>query len=267
MFGRANGRTLVVAHRAANDAAPENSIEAIERAIDLGVAVVELDVRKSADGQYVLMHDSTLERTTTLSGMVNQTSFSKLRSARLRLADGTVTEAVIPTFAEAIKAAKGRIWVMIDSKVDRPEDVAEIIRIARGAGVVGQIILYDYKPDMLVQYRALAPEAAIMARTKKEVDVVGLYNGIRPQIFHIEPDYNSKRIARMFDRLGVPTWMNFIGEIDASARAQGDDQIYWAHLDKGPDIVQTDRPAELIALLRRRGLHPFAIDRPNCGNR
>jgi glycerophosphoryl diester phosphodiesterase len=264
LFERSTGRILVVAHRGVHDTVPENSIAGIERAIALGVSVVEIDVRRTADGQYVLMHDSTLERTTDRSGRIRDTRWTDLRSARLRRDDGTLTGERVPTLAEAFDAGKGRIWIMIDSKVDGPEEVAAIMRIARERGVLGQTILYDFKPGLLVRYRELAPEAKVMGRTKKREQVAEIVNRVRPDIFHIEPDYNSAALGRQFDRLGVPTWLNVIGPIDAKAREVGDDLAYRAQLSFQPDLVQTDRPAELIALLRQKRLHPAGLDGDRC---
>lgn len=166
LFERDRGRVLVVAHRGAHDVEPENPLPAIERAIALGVAVVELDVRRTRDGHYVLMHDSTVDRTTDHKGKVSDLDWAELRHARLRTRDGRLTAARVPSFAEALDAARGRIWIMIDSKVDRPQDVAEIMAIARSRQMLGQTILYDYELDVLAAYRRLAPEAKVLARTK-----------------------------------------------------------------------------------------------------
>lgn len=264
LFDRDTGRILVVAHRGVHDTVPENSIASIRRAVELGVSVVEIDVRRTADGHYVLMHDSTLERTTDRTGRIRDVRWADLQSARLRRDDGQLTAERIPTLAEAFDAARGRVWIMIDSKVDGPEEVAAIMRIARARGVLGQTILYDFKPEILARYRELAPEAKVMGRTKKREQVADIINRVRPDIFHIEPDYNSAAIRRQFDRIGMPTWLNVIGPIDATAGVVGDDAAYRAQIAFQPDLIQTDRPAELIALLRRKGLHPAGLDGDRC---
>ena len=55
---------MVIAHRGASAEAPENSMEALELGMELGADAIELDVRRSADGVLVVIHDSTLDRTT-----------------------------------------------------------------------------------------------------------------------------------------------------------------------------------------------------------
>jgi len=264
LFDRDTGRILVVAHRGVHDVVPENSLAGIRRAIALGVAVVEIDVRRTADGQYVLMHDSTLERTTDRTGKVRETRWDDLRTATLRRDDGTPTGEPVPTLAEAFDVAKGHIWIMIDSKVDSPDEIAAIMRIARERGVLGQTILYDFRLEILERYRSLAPEAKVMARTKDRARIGEIIAVTRPDIFHIEPDYNSPAIRRRFDRAGIPTWLNVIGPIDARARVEGDAAAYRVQFSFQPDLVQTDRPAEVIAYLRGQGLHPNELDFDHC---
>jgi len=74
---------MVIAHRAANQDFPENSIPAIEEAIRLGVDIVELDIRVTADGVVVLMHDQTLDRTTTGTGDIETLDYSYLQTLYL----------------------------------------------------------------------------------------------------------------------------------------------------------------------------------------
>ena len=61
--------TLVVAHRGAATVAPENTMEAYRRAVEMGADAIELDVHLTADGQLAVIHDETLERTTDLTGL------------------------------------------------------------------------------------------------------------------------------------------------------------------------------------------------------
>src|SRR5262249_5507780 len=69
----------IVAHRGASLESPENTIPAIDRAIALGAAVVEIDLRYSADGEIVLMHDETVDRTTQGSGLVSRMTLAEIR--------------------------------------------------------------------------------------------------------------------------------------------------------------------------------------------
>jgi glycerophosphoryl diester phosphodiesterase len=70
--------TLNIAHRGASALAPENTIAAFERAVELGADVIELDLHMSQDGELVVIHDDTLDRTTDGSGPVHQRSLAEL---------------------------------------------------------------------------------------------------------------------------------------------------------------------------------------------
>ena len=261
VFSTDTNRILVVAHRGAHDIVPENSIPAIERAAALGAIAVELDVRRTSDGRYVLMHDETLDRTTSGMGRVDETDFDTFRSLRLRTTDGHLTDQPAPTFSEALDAAKDRIWVMIDSKVDEPEDIRAIADIVAEKRMGAQIITYDYLPELLQEYAEAIPESHVMARTKDPKEVDAMIARMDPDIFHIEPSYSDLALARKFDALGMPTWLNLIGDTDAQAELEGE-QVYEPLLSTRPDIVHTDRPAELIAYLRETGRHPSQLSEP-----
>src|SRR5262245_22912101 len=93
-------RVLVTAHRAAHDVHPENSIAAIERAIEIGVDVIEIDTRLTKDGVVVLMHDDSVDRTTDGKGKVKELTFAEIRKLRLKGADGNLTDQRVPTLIE-----------------------------------------------------------------------------------------------------------------------------------------------------------------------
>lgn len=73
------GRPLVVAHRGASALAPEHTIAAYELAVEAGADALELDIRLSADGQAVVIHDATLDRTTDATGPVHERTLQQLK--------------------------------------------------------------------------------------------------------------------------------------------------------------------------------------------
>src|SRR5689334_18176083 len=97
----------VVAHRGAKNVAPENTIAAFDAAADAGANYVELDVRPTKDGELILMHDATVNRTTGGKGAVRDLTFAEIRA--LDAGNGQK----VPTFREALLWGKRR-GVMID---------------------------------------------------------------------------------------------------------------------------------------------------------
>jgi len=113
---------LKISHRGASAYEPENTLRAIKRALGYAVDMIEVDVRETRDGQIVVIHDETLERTTNGRGYVHQMSFSELR--KLDAGKGER----IPTLQEVIDLVKGRVGLVIELKDSTTADkVAEIL--------------------------------------------------------------------------------------------------------------------------------------------
>lgn len=106
----ARGMVGVIAHRGASEAEPENTVRAIEAAVELGVTGVEIDVRKNADGEPVVIHDATVDRTTDGSGPVADHTVEDLRAL-----DAGKGEPV-PTLDEALAALGPGTLAVIELK-------------------------------------------------------------------------------------------------------------------------------------------------------
>ena len=115
LMSRDSTSVIVVAHRGDWRNFPENSLEAIDNAIKMGVDIVELDVKKTKDGELILMHDRTLDRTTTGKGLVSENTLSDIRKLNLRNGCNIRTIHKVPTLEEALLHAKGKnhdkIWI------------------------------------------------------------------------------------------------------------------------------------------------------------
>jgi len=94
-------QVLVAAHRGDWFWAPENSLPAFQNCIEMGVDIIELDVRLSQDGVPVVIHDLTLERTTTGKGNVADWTLDSLKTLYLKDATGVVTQGRIPTLGKS----------------------------------------------------------------------------------------------------------------------------------------------------------------------
>jgi len=146
-----NNRVSVCAHRGAHLNAPENSLLSFQHAIDMGCDLVEIDVRTSKDGHLVLMHDSTVDRTTNGKGRVDQLTFKQIRD--LQFGENYPDEKV-PTFDEALAFCKGKINVYIDNK---HADPARIIAGVKKHGLTKHVVIYS-STNELINFKQLAPE-------------------------------------------------------------------------------------------------------------
>jgi len=137
---------MVVAHRGGGVAAgrslyPENSVAAVRASIALGVEMVELDIQRSSDGQFVVFHDSWLDRSSTCRGELRLRTLAELRQCRLVIeATGKATDEAIPTFAEMLAVTRGHMFINVDNKLE-PADLPAIVAVARGMDMADQLVV------------------------------------------------------------------------------------------------------------------------------
>src|SRR5690606_23891146 len=95
---------------------PENCIATFENTLTHGPAILEIDPRYTRDGHIVLMHDPTLDRTTSGTGKVADHTLAEIRALRLKDTEGNLTDFGVPTLDEALQWAKGKTVLVIDAK-------------------------------------------------------------------------------------------------------------------------------------------------------
>jgi glycerophosphoryl diester phosphodiesterase len=158
---------LVVAHRGASLSQPENTLPAFEAAIAAGADAVELDVRLSADGVPVVIHDATVERTTDGHGRVADLDLEAIRRLRVR-GDGSGggTSIGVPMLAEVLDRCAGRVGVVVELKVDAdegadagaPQTEALAEAVAETVGTAhGRVIAISFDHGVLEQVRVAEP--------------------------------------------------------------------------------------------------------------
>jgi glycerophosphoryl diester phosphodiesterase len=113
-----NARILVAAHRGYWRGAPENSLPAFEQAISHGADMIELDVQRTSDGQLVLMHDTSVDRTTNGTGNISSKTLAQMKALRLKKglggAQAEVTTEQVPTLKEALQLIDNRALINLD---------------------------------------------------------------------------------------------------------------------------------------------------------
>jgi glycerophosphoryl diester phosphodiesterase len=158
---------MVVAHRGASAEQPENTIAAFEAAIDAGADAVEFDVRMTADGHAVVMHDPDVSRTTDGSGIVSEMMLDE------------VVKLGIPTLEETLKLLSGRAAVDIEIKnsPDEPgytpdaEPAVEATLIALDEVAFSSLVIVSsFNPRSIAHSRALRPEIPTGLLTWLDVD-------------------------------------------------------------------------------------------------
>lgn len=138
----------VGAHRGAMSHAPENTLAAFEKAIAMGVYRIECDVRQTADGHLVLMHDDTVDRTTTGTGTLRELTLEQLGELRaVRGAGGGTGSEPVPTLEEALRCAKGRCKLLVELK---DADIAEAtVSLIEACGMTPDCTISTFHEDSL----------------------------------------------------------------------------------------------------------------------
>lgn len=139
---------LVLGHRGAPLNAPENTLRSFALAMEQGADGVELDVQRAADGVPVVIHDGTLERTTTASGAVADHAWSALQR---------MTEAQLPSLEQAAAwAASAGAWLNVEIKARDVERAT--LDVLRRTGGLQRVVISSFHADVVERVGHLAPE-------------------------------------------------------------------------------------------------------------
>ena len=159
------GERLLIAHRGGGLLRPEETLIAFEHAVALGADVLELDVRSSADGAIVLMHDDTVDRTTDGSGAVHDLSLAELRAldAGYRFTtDGGATfpyrgRGVRVATLDEVLAAHPSAWLSIEIKQTEPDIVSDVLAVIDAAGASERVVVVAFSDAVVASLRAQRP--------------------------------------------------------------------------------------------------------------
>jgi glycerophosphoryl diester phosphodiesterase len=141
-------RPLVISHRACRGHAPENTLQGIRTAIELGSEAIEIDVQASADGVPVLMHDFTVDRVTGSEGAVADLTLDQLRGLH-------AGDAPVPMLAEVLAITKGKVLLVMEIK--QPGIEEQVSRVVSQADSAGDVMCWSFLPDALEGMRAADP--------------------------------------------------------------------------------------------------------------
>ncbi|MEO0397883.1 MAG: glycerophosphodiester phosphodiesterase family protein [Pseudomonadota bacterium] len=261
--------TLISAHRGGpRPGYPENAIETFAEALGDGPFLIELDVATSANGVLYLMHDDTLDRTTTGSGRADRLYWREIATLNLLDNDGRRTEFSPPRFADALAFLRERTITQIDFKRStRFEDVIdEIVR----QGAEDRVILIAYSMAQAAKLHRLAPRMMISLSIENEDDFFQAVNGGIPDTRLLGFTGTREANARLNQRLeteGVEVIFGTLGgrrSIDQKIASTGDEKTYASLSQSGVDILATDRPRAALQALRnaeRAGLGVCGLSR------
>jgi len=250
--------TLVAAHRGGAALWPENSLHAFRQALALGVDVLEFDLHLTSDGEVVVLHDPTLDRTSTARGAVRDQRLADLAGARLKARDGTITDERVPTLAQVLELVVERPTtvelvpeIKVDANRQRYDGIEEkVLALLRSRGLLARATMQAFQPETIRRVRELEPRARTMllvARGDVERERA------RP----------AEAVRRARELGATDLGMNhrlIDADVVAAARAAGVRLAAWTvneeadiqrMIDLGVDMIMSDRP-DLVKRLARR---------------
>ncbi len=253
----------VHAHRGGAGLAPENTLAAFRNALAMGVDVLEMDLHVTADGEVVVIHDPTLERTTTGRGYVRATALADLQ----RLDAGSWFNAQfagerVPTLRAVLDLVRGsgnnRVRLNIETKYEPsaptpPQDFEErALRVIREAGMIDRVIIQSFYYPSLARVKTLdrsVPTAALRAATDPTPDPVAVVRAAPADIYSPSIRLVSRATVDAVHRAGIPIvpWT-----VDDPTQMERLLEMGIGTL-RGDGII-TNYPDRLIQALRAKGL-------------
>lgn len=257
------GWPVNLAHRGASALAPENTLEAFRTAVEAGAGGLELDVHLTSDGQVVVIHDETVDRTTGGTGAVSDMTLEELRA--LDAGHNFSPECVsgppyrslglrIPTLDEVLREFPG-VVVNVDMKADRPGVEAAVLGVLRERDAGRRALVVSSRRAAVGRFRRISGGGVstgasrwetgvfyVLSRLRLERLLRPAYDALQVPIRHKGVPLVSRRFLEAAHASGVRVDVWTINEADEMHRL----------LDLGVDVIMTDRPEILTGVLGQR---------------
>ena len=251
------------AHRGASGEAPENTMAAFQRAVDLGSEYIELDVHASEDGQIMVFHDATIERTTNGLGAINNYSLAALQQLdagyRFSPDDGETlpfraSDVIIPSLAEVLRDFS-QVKFTVEIKQTDPPIEELVIAVLKHCGKSDDVIIASEHDTVLERARHLAPEIPTNFGYNEVANFIQRVATVRLDDY--QPPGQALQIPPKYQDIPLVTEQTV-----AVAHQFGLEMHVWtindplqmtSLLDLGVDGIMSDFPGRLLDVAKGRG--------------
>jgi glycerophosphoryl diester phosphodiesterase len=236
-------RPLIMAHRGASALLPENSPSAFLQAVTDGADVIETDLHFTQDGEIVLIHDDTLERTVEAAGLARDFTLAELKRFKLKQPPERQHEIeCIPTLRELIELTEAKVPLALELKdplFEIPEYGKKLVILLRESGLLGRCAVIGFNKQTVQQVERLAPELVggwITMTNPWPNQAVEMLGSFWPLLL-INPFYT--------------VWAHRQGKIVAPLDPDPDARL-GLYLRLGVDVILTDNPAKTLRTLKEK---------------
>lgn len=262
-----DNKVMVVAHRGNWRQAPENSVWAIKKAIEHRADMAEIDLKMTKDSVIILMHDRTIDRTTTGKGKPQDYTLAELKEFYLRDGAGHATRMRIPTLEEVLQVAKDKIFLNLDQGFAY---IAQVFPLLEKYDMMDQVLYkgdadyetfnqkYGHLKDQIIYMPIIRLEKLGSEAALNRID--GFMQHYVPYGFEFTVGETEEHFIDFspLREKGVKVWVNSLwynhnaGHHDDVALENPN--LYDWYIDNNVNIIQTDRVDELVEYLQKRGL-------------
>jgi glycerophosphoryl diester phosphodiesterase len=240
---------IAVGHRGTVKFAPENKIAAHEAAIAMGARAIEMDVRMTKDGEFVIMHDASVDRTTDGSGLVSRMTLAEIKNLDAGSWFGAdFAGERVPTLREALRNIKGRAGVDIDFKSGPENSAALIAQVLDEEGFDdGTLVTVFVRARHYRKMKTLPARYALRPQYVDERTTAAAARADGVEIMGLRRRNFSFAAARAIADNRLALFTNVMGDDDGDAG-------FSESLRAGARFIQTDRLDLLVPFLKERGL-------------
>lgn len=242
------------------DQRPENSIVAIQKAIQKNADIVEIDVRKTSDGHYIIMHDATVDRTTNGTGNVSELTLAEVQALFLKLPDGTITTHRIPTLSEALESGNGQIYYCLDIAVLSETDIASVVNVVAGKSMLDKTLFYIGSDTDKANAAISANSNAIVFPWVSSANDINTWSALSTRIKIVQGNYETTPALISYARgKGIIVFSNILDDAGDAAMLENNFQkielartaglqVYQTNYTEKLDLYLTNNPQPQVAL-------------------
>ncbi len=208
-----------IAHRGASGIAPENTCAAFKKAIEIGVDAIELDLHGTLDGEIVAIHDSSLDRTTSIKGHINQNTLNVIKQADAgtwfspQYADQTV-----PILEEALDCIAGTTIAVLEIKDDSITE--SVVQKITEMNLLDMVVIISFQTDVLKTVRTMEPRIPtgwLIGSSHGNINAVHLcqhLNSMGCNLLNVNHILITSELAFEVRRRGISLWSWTVDDIE-----------------------------------------------------
>lgn len=239
---QAEDRIKIIAHRGASKVAPENTMAAIQKAIEDGADWVEIDVQETADGNVVVFHDSDFMRVSGVDLKIWDATIDDLEELDIgSWFDPAFNDQRVVTLAEVLAECKGKIGVNIELKYYGHDERLEerVVNIVETQNMASEIVVMSLKIKGVRKMKSLRPDWQVGLLMSV---AAGNFKKTEADFLAVNSSFANRRLIRSAHRAGKEIYVWTVNDADSMSRM----------ISRGVDGLITDRPEVARSVLERR---------------